>query len=138
MSTDIVNPDEGLPTRLPKGKRGESFLVEETKSMERKRRLAEQDGERKLARVIAREHGDEEAKSRGNDLDEAEQNGMLQHPNLDSQRFDGINPNLNPEPPLNSVARREFDNERRNQEQEKQLRLGNMPKFSSTPTPRGP
>lgn len=121
------------PVRLPKDS---SFLVAETKSMERKRRLAEQDGERRLARVNAREHPDAEAS--GNSLEEAAQNGMLQHPDLDNQRFDGIDPNLNPEPALNTEARREYDNEKRNQEQEKQYRLGNMPKFSSTPTPRGP
>lgn len=125
-----------LQERLPPGKSSDSFLIAETKSMERKRRLMEQDGERRLARVNALDRPDEDRP--GNGPEEAEQNGMLQHPELNSQRFDGIDPNLNPEPPLNSAARREFDNERRNQEQEKQLRLGNMPKFSSTPTPRGP
>ena len=45
---------------------------------------------------------------------------------------------MNPEPALNTEARREFDNEKREQEKEKQLRLGNMPKFSTAPTPRGP
>ena len=66
------------------------------------------------------------------------QNTILQHPELDNQRFDGVDPNLNPEPPLNTDARREFDNERREQEMEKQLRLGNMPKFNSAPKPQGP
>lgn len=123
-----------VPSRLPE-QRGDSFLVEETRSMERKRRLVEQDGERKLARVNARQHPETEI---SNGPEEAPQNGILQHPELDNQRFDGIDPNLNPEPPLNSEARREYDNEKRNQEQEKQLRLGNMPKFTSAPTPRGP
>ena len=112
-----------------------TFLVDETKAMERKRRLAEQQGERQIAPVKAREHSDEEPK---NSPEGELQNTILQHPELDSQRFDGVDPNLNPEPPLNSAARREFDNEQRNQEQEKQLRLGNMPKFSTAPTPRGP
>ncbi|CEG57679.1 Smr/MutS family protein [Legionella fallonii] len=124
-----------LPTRLPTKGRESSFLVAETRSMERKRRLAEQQGERQLAPVKAREHSDEEPKAGP----EGElQNSILQHPALDSQRFDGIDPNLNPEPPLNTKARREFDNEKREQEKEKQLRLGNMPRFTSTPTPRGP
>lgn len=122
--------------RLPTKKgRETSFLVAETKAMERKRRLAEQQGERQLAPVKAREHSTEEPKA----SPEGElQNSILQHPALDSQRFDGIDPNLNPEPPLNTEARREFDNEKREQEKEKQLRLGNMPRFTSTPTPRGP
>lgn len=110
-----------------------SILVVETKVMERQRRLAEQQGERRLASVKAREHSNQEAPSGP----EGElQNSIMQHPALNSQRFDGVDSPLNPEPPLNTEARREFDNERRNQEQEKQLRLGNMPKF--TPKPRGP
>jgi DNA-nicking Smr family endonuclease len=127
-------PHSDLPTRLPSSGRDSSFLVAETTSMERKRRLAEQQGERQLGPVKAREHSEEVTNSPEGEL----QNSILQHPELDSQRFDGIDPNLNPEPPLNSAARREFDNEKREQEQEKQLRLGNMPKFSTAPTPRGP
>lgn len=124
-----------LPTRLPPGAKETSFLVAETKAMERKRRLAEQQGERQFAAVKAREHSDVEIQS----SPEGElQNSILQHPELDSQRFDGIDPNLNPEPPLNTEARREFDNEKREQDKEKQLRLGNMPKFTTAPTPRGP
>ena len=103
--------------------------------MERQRRLAEQQGERQIAPLKAREHSNQEAQP----APEGElQNNMLQHPMLTSQRFDGIDSPLNPEPPLNTEARREFDNERRNQEQEKQLRLGNMPKFDTAPKPRGP
>lgn len=123
-----------LPTST--GKKTGSYLAEETKSMERKRRLAEQQGERQLGHVKAREHKEEDTKSSG--LEGELQNTILQHPELDSQRFDGIDPNLNPEPPLNTDARREFDNEQREQEKEKQLRLGNMPKFTTAPTPRGP
>lgn len=115
--------------------RGSTFLVNETKAMERRRRLAEQQGERQLAPVKAREHSDKEPQ---NSPEGELQNSILQHPELDSQRFDGVDTNLNPEPALNTDARREFDNEKRNQEQEKQLRLGNMPKFSTAPTPRGP
>lgn len=120
-----------VPTRIEKS----TFLVAETKAMERQRRLAEQQGERRLAVVKAREHSEYEATA-GPEGDL--QNDILQHPQLASQRFDGVDTPLNPEPPLNSEARREFDNERRNQEQEKQLRLGNMPKFNNTPKPRGP
>lgn len=112
-----------------------SFLAVETKKMERRRRLAEQQGERQWASVKAREHATEEpAPSPEGEL----QNTMLQHPELNNQRFDGVDPNLNPEPPLNTDARREFDNEKREQEMEKQLRLGNMPTFTPKITPRGP
>ena len=135
MNTRKRIPDTNLPTRPPNVGREGSLLVAETKAMERRRRLAEQQGERRFARVNAREHSDEEIhQSPEGEL----QNNILQHPELNSQRFDGIDSPLNPEPPLNTDARREFDNERRNQEQEKQLRLGNMPRFTSTPRPRGP
>ena len=102
--------------------------------MDRQRRLQEQEGHRRLARVNAREHPDQLAEQPAPEGDL--QNSILQNPWLNNQRFDGIDPNLNPEPPLNSEARREFDNERREQEMEKQLRLGNMPKFSTAPKPR--
>lgn len=125
-----------LPTRMPPGGREGTLLKAESKSMERKRREMEQQGHRKLARVNAREHSEETEQT---SAPEGElQNNILQHPELDSQRFDGIDPNLNPEPPLNTEARREYDNEKREQEKEKQLRLGNMPKFGTAPTPQGP
>ncbi|WED42320.1 hypothetical protein [Legionella cardiaca] len=120
-----------FPPVWPPQKEGAgSILLEETKSMERQRRIAEQQQHSKLAKVHAREHN-EEAPSAS--PEEAAENGMLQHPYLDSQRNDGIDPNLNPEPPLNSQARMEYDNERREQEMEKQLRLGNMPKMRTDP-----
>lgn len=133
LLTNVVHIE---PARLPSDKQKTSFLVEDTQAMERKRRLMEQDGERRIARVNAREHPEQEAA--GNSLEEAAENGMLQHPVLDSQRFDGIDPSVNPAPNLNGEARMNYDNERRNQEQEKQLRLGNMPKFGTAPTPKGP
>ncbi|MDR3503900.1 MAG: hypothetical protein P4L79_15095 [Legionella sp.] len=133
MSTKATIPD----TNLPAARRADSsYFAAETKDMERRRRLMEQDGERRIARVNAREHSTSD--NIGDTPEEAADNGMLQHPYLDNQRFDGIDPNVNPEPPLNTAARREYDNKRREQEKEKQLRLGNMPKFSNAPTPRGP
>jgi hypothetical protein len=126
-----IDVDERRPPKRSRG--SSSILIAETKLMERARRLAEQQGERKLAAVKARDHGNEEPLQQS---PEGElQNSILQHPELDSQRFDGVDPNLNPEPPLNSEARREFDNEKREQEKEKQLRLGNMPQFRSDPRP---
>jgi len=136
MTTKYTKHRTTLPTRLPIGKGEGSLLVAETKTMDRNRRLAEQQGERRLARVNAREHADNEPVH--NSPEGEMQNNILQHPDLDSQRFDGIDPNLNPEPPLNSEAKTEYDNERREQEKEKQLRLGNMPKFTTAPTPRAP
>ncbi|USQ14583.1 hypothetical protein J2N86_04515 [Legionella lytica] len=133
MSTKVTIPDTNLPTT----RRVESsYFAAETKDMERRRRLMEQDGERRIARVNAREHNTND--NIGDTPEEAADNGMLQHPYLNNPRFDGIDPNVNPEPPLNSEARREYDNKRREQEKEKQLRLGNMPKYSNAPTPRGP
>ncbi|MGQ3890254.1 hypothetical protein ACQUW5_14695 [Legionella sp. CNM-1927-20] len=130
-------PDAGrleVSGRFSEGQIGKrkSILSDDTPDMARKRRLLEQDGHRYLAKVHAREHRPEEDKP----APEGElQNSIKQHPWLDAQRFDGVDPNLNPEPPLNTAARREFDNERREQEMEKQLRLGNMPKFSTAPKP---
>jgi len=112
-----------------------SYLVDETVRMDRERRLAEQKGHAQFTKVNAREHPENEEKT----VPEGDlQNSILQHPELDNQRFDGVDPNLNPEPPLNTEARREYDNQKREQEMEKQLRLGNMPKFSTAPKPHGP
>lgn len=127
-------PRKSKPDSLPSQEGFKSYLVDETTAMERKRRQAEQDGHRQLAKVHARAH--QEQTETEQPAPEGElQNTIAQHPWLDQQRFDGIDPNLNPEPPLNTDARREFDNERREQEMEKQLRLGNMPKFSTAPKP---
>lgn len=118
-------------------RREESILVDETETMERARRLAEQEGHRKRAKVHAREHAEREA-TKQMALEGELQNDILQHPALNSQRYDGVDPNLNPEPALNSEARREYDNEKREQEKEKQLKLGNMPQFTTAPKPPGP
>ncbi len=123
---------EGIGREIP----GDSILKAETKAMDRSRRLLEQQGERRFAKVNAREHSLQEQQQAG--LEGELQNNILQHPALDSQRFDGVDPNLNPEPPLNTAARTEYDNQKREQEMEKQLRLGNMPKFNSAPRPNGP
>jgi hypothetical protein len=135
INTSVTAGESSPQDWLPTGKKKGSYLIEETDSMDRKRRLVEQDGHRQLARVNARAHNENDQSP----APEGElQNSILQHPWLDAQRFDGIDPNLNPEPPLNTDARREFDNERREQEMEKQLRLGNMPKFSTAPKPGQP
>ncbi len=118
----------------PEGSK-KSYLVDDTPEMDRARRLAEQDGHRRLAKVHAREHNLEPQQQ---PAPEGElQNNILQNPWLDSQRFDGVDTNLNPVPALNEEAGKEFDSERQQQEMEKQLRLGNTPKFSMAPKPQG-
>lgn len=119
-----------------KREREPSILVDDNEEMDRARRNIEQDGHRKFARVNAREHHEREQDKQVG-LEAQAQSDILQHPALDNQRFDGIDPSVNPEPALNSESRKEFDNARREQEMEKQLRLGNMPKFSSAPKPDG-
>jgi hypothetical protein len=129
-------------SRLPLATRGTtdigeaSILVDETFKAERERRLAEQQGHRKFGRVNEREHHEPLENQAGHEY--APENDLMQNPWLQSQRFDGIDPSLNPEPPLNSEARREYDNQKREQEMEKQLRLGLMPTFNSAPKPKGP
>ena len=125
--------------RLPSGKRRDtdtSYLSDETWHMDRSQREIEQQGHRRLAKLHARQHNEPEIQQQA---PEGElQNSIEQHPQLNSQRFDGTDKRLNAEPPLNSEARTKYDNERREQEKEKQLRLGNMPQFSTAPRPQGP
>lgn len=118
-------------------KRSDSYLADDTDFLERQRRINEQDGHRRYAKVHAREHANLDKINPAQGLEGQAQNNILQNPWLNSQRFDGVDPNLNPEPPLNTEARREFDNERREQEMEKQLRLGNVPRISPAPKPQG-
>ncbi|NYR08167.1 Smr/MutS family protein, partial [Escherichia coli] len=68
-----------LPTRLPSNLSESTFLVAETKAMERRRRLAEQQGERRFASVKAREHPEEEIKAAP---EGGLQNNILQHTEL--------------------------------------------------------
>lgn len=112
-----------------------SYLVDDTPEMDRARRLAEQEGHRRLAKVHAREHAPQNQQQLA--AEGELQNNILQNPWLDSQRFDGVDTNLNPVPALNEEAGKEFDNERQQQEMEKQLRLGNTPTFSTAPKPQG-
>ncbi len=131
---------EILFTVVAKGdtRRRTTYLAEDTTALDRQRRLLEQEGHRNYARVNARAHPEQSETAQQNLAQEGGmQNNILQNPWLNNQRFDGIDSNLNPEPPLNTEARREFDNERREQEMEKQLRLGNVPRVSPAPKPQG-
>jgi hypothetical protein len=107
-----------------------SYLAEETQSMENARRKLEQQGERQLARVHALEHPDEPVQ--GND--EEPRNTMLAHPELASQRLDGVDDTVIPRD-----VQTAFDNEKNKQAAEKALRLGLsiQPKFGATPRPMG-
>lgn len=144
MKRKNEGPIDNLPDRLPSGKRQRSILVDETRGMAREQREAEQEGQRRLAKVHTREHPDEDV--RPNTPDGEIQNNMAHHPDpiFNSQRFDGTDSTLNPAPDLNTEARLKYDNERREQEIEKQERLENAlglgkskkPKFS--PRPGGP
>lgn len=125
------------PTDLPDAGEltvaGQSMLVEETKSMENNRRLKEQEGHRQYAKVNQRERHDNQ-QSAGNQLT----SGPKEHPLLgQSQRFDGIDNNLNPAPPLNDGARMEYDNAQREQqaEREHRLQLGQKLGHKNTPKP---
>jgi hypothetical protein len=115
-----------------------SLLKDETNLMWRQQRELEQAVLRQLASVHAREHTVDDSHQSAPEGER--QNSIPVHPVIEKkgQMFDGIDPNVNPAPELNTDARREYDNERRNQEQEKQLRLGNMPSFTTAPKPHGP
>ena len=123
---------EGIGTLNP-FEQHESILIDETTSMENGRRQLEQKGHRRYGTVNGLKDRSEHQVSAENEL--GSQAGPKEHPFLSSQRFDGIDPSLNPAPDIGTEARREFDNERRNQEQEKQHRLGNMPSYSRNNTP---
>ena len=131
MSTEIRIPNTDVPTRLPSGKRGGSFLVEETRSMDRRRREVEQGEERRLARVNAKERSEEEVR---NGPEELPQNNIKEHPYLANPLWDGRE--VDPKPALNTAAHREKEN--RDRDLQNRLTNTHTPKFNSAPTPRGP
>ncbi|MBA3535076.1 MAG: hypothetical protein H0T84_00440 [Tatlockia sp.] len=109
-----------------------SYLVDETFLMEKERREKEQQGHRQLAKVNVVEHQEPRAPAGP----EGEiQNDIKQHPWLESQRNDGIDPNENPEPALNTAARTEYDNAKREQELEYKLRHNLMAQPDTAPKP---
>lgn len=134
ISTDVgrMNPAIEAP----------STFKEETRVMENARKDLEQTGHRRLGiSVHARERVNDEPLSLEQSVDAEASSSLLQNPLLDNQRFDGIDPNVNPAPAMNTDARTEFDNIKREQELQKQLRLGlspdNAKRFNAKPTPRG-
>lgn len=109
-----------------------SYLVDETFLMEKERREKEQQGHRQLAKVNVVEHQEARAPA---GAEEGVQNDIKEHPHLaDLQRFDGID-NDNPIPALNSAARTEYDNAKREQELEYRLRHNLMAQPDTAPKP---
>ena len=134
-SQTIMETVSTIPTRMG-WSTPPSRYSEETKAMQNARRDLEQAGHRKFGvKVHALERINDETPTPEASLEA--QSSIEMNPLLaDNQRFDGIDPTVNPEPALNTDARREFDNERREQEMEKQLRLGNMPQMGRQFNPR--
>jgi hypothetical protein len=130
-----------LPTGLPviptsKDRGRASILQTESDTMYAAQREAVQNGNRRFGRVISRDRAMNEVIM---DMDPelaAQHDPILQHPELDNQRFDGTES----EPRANTAARLKYDIEKEKQQDAKELRLGlaNAPKFSNTPKPRGP
>ena len=121
-----VNEDDdgsGSSGGIVKPKDGDllySSLKEETEEMENERRALEQSGHRKYAKINARDRTIEKSSSNEAGME------MKQHPLLqNSQRYDGISPDLNPAPLNNPDARAEFENHIAEQKLQKELRLGN-------------
>lgn len=119
-----------------------STFKQETRVMENNRRDLEQTGHRRLGiSVRARERVNDEPLSLEQGIEAEAASSLMQNPLLDNQRFDGIDPNVNPVPAMNTEARVEYDNIKREQELQKQLRLGlspdNAKRFTAKPTPRG-
>lgn len=140
----LVNPRG--KKRKRKGEGDPSYLVKETSTMERKRRLLEQKGLRALlqAKVHEREH-DLDNPQTASLMNESFGDGLEKHPLLESQLFDGIDNNPS-DPYLDPESKRKVENKRREQKLEKQLRyekrleltdqLQYTPKFN--PKPGGP
>jgi hypothetical protein len=112
------------------------ILIDETQLMENTRRRQEQYGHHwhTKAKVHARERPEEEYRSVG---PEGElQNDILQHPLLDGQQYDGAaDLPLSSLPYLNPDAKTKYENARREQELQHQMRLGLMPKMGTAPKP---
>lgn len=134
-SVSVIEAVTRLPTKMG-WTTPPSRFAEEKRSMDNARRDLEQSGHRKLGvkvHALERIADEQPLPEAGLEVQSTiETNPLL----ADNQRFDGIDPTVNPEPALNSEARREFDNERREQELEKQLRLGNMPQMGRQFNPR--
>jgi len=118
-----------------------TMLADDTVVRMNKQRLMVQDSLRQQTgmSVIARER-DIEEEPKADFAEEAQHGqGLQEHPFLDKQQYDGIDPSVNPAPPLSDAdARREYDNARNEQQLQHQLKLGLQPGKSFDPKPSGP
>lgn len=120
-----------ISTRLPVGTRGEkSILKNETWQMEAQRREDEKESHRR--RLGVKVHDKIHHEPQENAPEGELQNNIKEHPYM-NQRHDGTSPNESEVPYLNPDARREYDNAQREQQLQKQLQLGLMPKMGSAP-----
>ncbi len=122
-------PDTTIRSRSSHG----SYLVEPTRLMEKKRRVEEQDGHRQLTK--AKVHEREFTEDYLSVAPEGETNGILEHPLLDGQIYDGADIQISQLPYLNRDAKTKYENAQREQQLEHQLRLGLMPKMGTAPKP---
>ena len=146
INTTVGNAPLGMPSPFDREKKGDaglvgkkfgsSYLKNETVAMADQRRVLEQEWLRQKGIGRVEEHQNENPEvSAAANPEEGEDfnNGIKQHPELDSQKFDGIDPSINPAPALNSEARTAYDNARNEQQLKKQLQLSNMPAFRPEP-----
>lgn len=119
------------------GSEGSSILTPATKGMENQRREALQEQFAKLYHIKVHSRDREERPSSG--PEEAMENDIPNHPFFEQQqRFDGIDPNVNPLPALNTEADRELKNALNEQKLQHQMKLGLLPKPGTAPKPSGP
>jgi hypothetical protein len=116
-------------TRFPSGEGGGSYLADESFLMEQEQRATAQQGHRQYAKVNVVEHTEPRQSAQEGEY----QNNIKQNPYLDSQRFDGTDPNESQVPALNTEARTEYDNALREQHQ---LKHSLMPKMGTAPEPK--
>ncbi len=134
MNRDKSLGSSSLP---PPGQDAVSFLSEETSFMEQARREEEKRGHSSFGKVHHKEHADPTQQSQAG-IEEGVQNNIKGHPELQKQTYDGADPDVNVVPALNTTARTEYDNAKREQQHELQMRLGNMPKMGTAPKPNSP
>ncbi|MCP0914144.1 MULTISPECIES: hypothetical protein [Legionella] len=128
----VRNSDIELPVRLPEGEQKVSFLPDESKEMERTRRIIEQQGHRPYAPVNARDHSQRLQTA----PEEGMQNALLEHPELENlQYLDGLPDDFVPSA-RNWQAYEEYKKAQEEKKLRNELQLNNAPKFSNSPKPR--
>lgn len=127
---DVVG-DKRLPPDV-----APSIFGKETKSMAHARHLQEQAGHRGLGISVHSEtpNLDESQASQEQGLEI--ESSLRANPLLDSQRFDGFDPASNPEPAMNTEARKKYDEVKEQQKLELQMRLGLSPGNAKVFNPR--